>query len=84
MAMKFTQHISRIKTIRRGEADFMLQDGIVSCPRAGFEISNRCPKEYRQILMQAISHGWISPVAQVMDSELMWDRLREQNNEIVS
>jgi len=82
--MTIIKHISRIKTIRRGEADFMLQDGIVSCPRAGFEISQRCPKEWRPILMQAIDFDWIKPVAHVMDSELMWDRLREQSNEIVS
>jgi len=84
MTTKFSQHISRVKTIKQGEADFMLQDGIVNCPRAGFEISQRCPKEYRQILMQAMSHGWIKPVAHVMDSELMWDRLSEQSNETVS
>jgi hypothetical protein len=84
MTTKFSQQVSRVKTIRQGETDFMLRDGIVSCPRAGFEISTRCPKEYRQILMQAMSHGWIKPVAHVMDSELMWDRLSEQSNETVS
>ena len=82
--MTIIKHISRIKTIRRGEADFMLQDGIVSCPRAGFEISKSCPKEYRQILMQSMSHGWIKPVAHMMDSELMWDRLSEHYDETVS
>ena len=71
MTTKFSQQVSRIKTIRRGEADFMLQDGIVSCPRAGFEISKSCPKEYRQILMQAMSHGWIKPVAYMTERELL-------------
>ena len=84
MTTKFSQQVSRVKTIRRGEADFMLRDGIVSCPRAGFEIGRGCPKEYRQILMQSMSHGWIKPVAHVMDSELMWDRLREHYDETVS
>jgi len=84
MTTKFSPQVSRVKTIRQGEADFMLQDGIVSCPRAGFEISKSCPKEWRQILMQAIDFDWIKPVAHVMDSELMWDRLSEQSNEIVS
>ena len=84
MTTKFSQQVSRVKTIRRGEADFMLRDGIVSCPRAGFEIGRGCPKEYRQILMQAMSHGWIKPVAHVMDSELMWDRLSEHYDETVS
>ena len=84
MTTKFSQQVSRVKTIRRGDADFMLRDGIVSCPRAGFEISKSCPKEWRQILMQAIDFDWIKPVAHVMDSELMWDRLSEQSNETVS
>ena len=84
MTTKFSPQVSRVKTIRRGDADFMLRDGIVSCPRAGFEISKSCPKEYRQILMQSMSHGWIKPVAHVMDSELMWDRLSEHYDETVS
>ena len=84
MAMKLTQHISRIKTIRAGEADFMLQDGMMISPRAGFEINQRCPLEYRQILRECIDNGWIKPVAHVFDSELMWDRLSEQSNETIS
>ena len=84
MAMKLTQHISRIKTIRSDEADFMLRDGMMISPRAGFEINQRCPREYRQILRECIDNGWIKPVAHVMDSELMWDRLSEQSNETVS
>jgi hypothetical protein len=83
MTTKFSQHISRVKTIKQGEADFMLRDGIVSCPRAGFEISEKCPAEYQKILYECWGNGWIKPVAHVMDSELMWDRLSEQYDETV-
>ena len=33
-----------IKTIRKDDPDFMIVNGIVMAPRAGFEISNDCPK----------------------------------------
>lgn len=84
MFMRITDHVSHIKTIRPGESDFFLRDGMVICPRAGFEVNQQCPKEYRLILAECINNGWIKPVAHMMDSELMWDRLREQSNETVS
>ncbi len=48
----------------------MLTDKYVTCPRAGFEISEKCPTEYRQILMQCMDAGWIKPVAHVYGIEL--------------
>ena len=76
MTTKFSQQVSRVKTIRRGDADFMLRDGIVSCPRAGFEISNNCPAEYKSIFITAINAGWLKPVAHVYGKELTMDALR--------
>jgi hypothetical protein len=74
--MNITQNKSKIKTIRQGDPKFTLVDGFVTCPRAGFEISERCPKEYREILMQALEYGYIKPVAHVYGKELTIDALR--------
>jgi hypothetical protein len=74
--MKISTKISNIKTIRQGDAKFMLNDGLVICPRAGFEINEKCPREYRQILATCIDLGWIKPVAHVYGKELTMDALR--------
>lgn len=73
--MKFTNHISSIKTIKQGDPDFLIVDGLVMSPRAGFEINEKCPAEYRQILRQCLDTGWIKPVAYMRDSEIAWERL---------
>ena len=53
----------------------MLQDGMVIAPRAGFEISNSCPREYKMIIQKCINYGWLKPVATVRDNELFWEAL---------
>lgn len=73
--MKLTVHRSTIKTLRPGDVEFQLADGLVTCPRAGFEVVNGCPKEYRLILQECIQRGWLKPVAHVYDRDLMWDVL---------
>jgi hypothetical protein len=73
---KLTTHKSKIKTLKPGDPAFMLNDGIVVCPRAGFEISHSCPQEYVSILKQAMQAGWIKPVAHLYGKELTMDLLR--------
>ena len=74
--MKISTRTSNIRTIRQGDAKFMLKDGLVVCPRAGFEISNNCPAEYKSIFITAIQAGWLKPVAHVYGKELTMDALR--------
>jgi hypothetical protein len=74
--MKISTRTSNIRTIRQGDAKFMLNDGLVMCPRAGFEINENCPREYRQIIAACIDQGWIKPVAHVYGKELTMDALR--------
>ena len=74
--MKISTKTTNIRTIRQGDAKFMLKDGLVVCPRAGFEISNNCPAEYKSIFITAINAGWIKPVAHVYGKELTMDALR--------
>jgi hypothetical protein len=54
----------------------MLTDGFVTCPRAGFEISQSCPAEYKSIFITAINAGWLKPVAHVYGKELTMDAMR--------
>ncbi len=67
---------SKIKTIRQGDSKFMLSDGLIICPRAGFEINKLCPREYKAIISECINNGWLQPVAHVYGKELTMDALR--------
>jgi len=74
--VKISTRTTNIRTIRQGDPKFMLIDGMVMSPRAGFEINEKCPSEYRQILMTCIDLGWLKPVAHVYGKELTMDALR--------
>jgi hypothetical protein len=65
----FVHAQSSIKAIRPGEKHFRIVNGLVVASRAGFEISNNCPTEYKKILTTAINAGWIKPIAHVTDEE---------------
>jgi len=74
--MNITAYQSNIRTIRQGDPKFTLKDKFVTCPRAGFEISQRCPENYRSLIQECIQHGWLKPVAHVYGKELTMDALR--------
>lgn len=59
------------KALHPGHKHFQIVDKFTITPRAGFELSNLCPREYHIILITAINAGWIKPVAHVTDDEYM-------------
>ena len=75
--MKINIAHSKFKTIKQGEPGFMLTDGLMVTPRAGFEISQSCPAEYKSIFITAINAGWIKPVANVYARDLTFQTLKE-------
>lgn len=75
--MTFITTKSRIKTIKQGDSLWTIHDGLMVAPRAGFEISTQCPREYKLVLSECIDRGWIKPVAYMRDDEYMWETLRE-------
>ena len=70
--MTYTVYKSRVRTIRQEDPNFMIQDGLTITPRAGFEISNTCPRQYKSMIMEAIKNGWLQPVASVTECELIF------------
>ena len=70
--MNITSHQSQIRTIKQGDPKFILQDGLMISPRAGFEINKDCPQEYRQIIAACIDRGWLKPIANVTERELIF------------
>ena len=65
-----------IKTIRKDDPDFYIGNGISIAPRAGFEISNKCPREYLMILQTCMEKGWLKPIAYMKESEYVWEKLQ--------
>ena len=75
--MTFTTPEKTIKTIRKDDPNFTIINGIVMAPRAGFEISNDCPRQYKLMIIEAIKNGWLQPVAYMKESEYVWEVLGE-------
>jgi len=66
------------KTLRAKDADFSFSpDGLTLVPRASFEISKECPREYRLIIAKCISNGWLRPVAHMRDVEYTMELLQK-------
>ena len=66
-----------IKIIRKDDSNFYIDNGIAIAPRAGIEISNDCPRQYKSMITEAIKNGWLKPVAYMKESEFMWEKLKE-------
>ena len=75
--MTYTTPDKIIKTIRKDDPDFMIDNGIVMATRAGLEISNDCPRQYKSMIIEAIKNGWLQPVAYMKESEFVWEQLGE-------
>lgn len=71
-SMNITAHQSQIRTIRQNDPRFTIKDKFVTAPRAGFEISHRCPENYRDLIQECIGHGWLKPVAYMTERELIF------------
>lgn len=64
-----------LRTVRPNDKAFIINDGLVVATRAGFEVSEDCPKQYKEIICESIMNGWLIPVATVKDQELFWEEL---------
>lgn len=70
--MNITSRQSQIRTIKPGNPNFVIHDGLMISPRAGLEINKDCPREYRQIIAVCIDQGWLKSVAHVTERELLF------------
>lgn len=59
----FLNQRTKIKTVRSTDRDFMVCNGITITPRAAFELSKDCPREYKLIIAECINNGWLKPIA---------------------
>ena len=73
--MSYTIHQSTTRRIYRGQSGFDMIDGVKIVPRAEIEILKECPMSIRDTVAFAITKGYVQPVANVRDDELVWEKL---------
>lgn len=66
----------RFKTIKNTDKEFYFRDDNGNIiPRAGFEFTSGANEELKKLFLEAISAGWVRPVAHIKASEHMWEQL---------
>ncbi len=65
-----------VRAVRQGDPSFMIDDGMVSYPRAMLHILPNCPRDVRETVNWALAQGYIKPVAHVYGKELTMDAMR--------
>lgn len=73
----FTVKESTIRMIKKDNPIFMIKDHFVVSPRAGFEINEKCPREFRMIIDECIRNDWLKPVAYMTEQEIVCACLRD-------
>lgn len=76
MTFVVTPRSKDIRTIRQGDSDFMIDDGMISYPRAMIHVLPECPTRVREYLTWAMENGYIKCVAHVYGKEKTMDSLR--------
>ncbi len=70
--INFTTHNSKIHTLKPGDKHFQIPDKFTIIRRAGFEIDAKCPTQYKQIIAECYQRGWLTPVANVTEREMIF------------
>ena len=73
--MSYTVHQSITRRLWRSEPGFWITDGVKVVPRAEVVVLEQCPNNIRDMVNYAIAKGYIQPVANVRDDELVWEKL---------
>lgn len=76
--MTFTTYTSQVRSLKNKDPRFYINDKFIRAPRAGFEISKDCPQSYKQIIAQCIDSGWLQPVANITERELIFMGLSQR------
>jgi len=73
--MSYTIHQSTTRRLFRGQPGFSMIDGVKLVPRAEIVVLKECPANMVDMINYAIAKGYIQPVANVRDEELVWEKL---------
>jgi len=71
-------HKSQVRKVKPGDKHFRINDGIMMADRAYIEITNQCPTNIANLILEAYSCGWIKPVANMTEREMMFLGLTQE------
>jgi hypothetical protein len=77
--MKLLPKKSNVRMLTKKDMAFHMRDSFTITHRAGIQISERCPEEWKKIIQDCVGWGFIEPVAYMREEELMWIDLKDTN-----
>jgi hypothetical protein len=75
--MTLATNDTKIRTIRQGDYDFFISDGVKLAPRAYIEVSDICPSNMKLMIHRAMADGYLKAVACVKEKEYVWEKLSD-------
>ena len=73
-----SQSSSTTVTLHSNDDKFWIRGQFTLTGRASIELSNKCPREYKMIIAECINNGWIKPVANISERELLFLGLSDE------
>ena len=70
--MNISLNKSKVHSIKMGDRNYMIEDGLMQCPRAGIEITDECPTAWKEAIVKAYNAGYLKPFANVTERELLF------------
>ncbi len=70
-SMTYKTNKSSIVSIKTDDPTFLIKNEMIVSGRASFEIARKCPVEYKDIITECLSKGWLRPVAHMTEREMM-------------
>jgi hypothetical protein len=70
--VNYTFGKSKIHKIKHGDPRFTIVDGFSYAQRASIEISQCCPENLKDLIVECIRQGWVKPVAHITERELLF------------
>lgn len=75
MAYFITEPKVKFVSLRKGDQNFHMSNGISLTPRASIDISKNCPSHIAQQIVYYYERGYIQAVANMTEQELMMSSL---------
>lgn len=72
MSIQHNEYKSTVHSIKPGDPYYMIDDGIMQCPRAGIEIVDGCPDLWKDCIVKAYNNGYLKPFANVTEKEMLF------------
>ncbi len=77
MAINYSTLPSNVRSIKQGEGEFYITDGLMVHSRAELKFAPDCPTDVAAAIIDAFRNNHVHLIANVYDKELMWQTLSQ-------